>query len=283
MKLNLKGWMMIMQLNEDNYYSSEANNEYMSVSQLKSFIGVPAFMGCESRALAELSGEYVKEKTDALLVGSYVDIALTGTEEEMEQFKKDNPQIFSSRGETKGQLLAKYQNANKMIERVKQDELFMKTLSGKHQVIMTGTIYDVPFKIKIDSLLDNAIVDLKTCESITKAYYDAELGQRVSFIPYMNYILQGAIYQEIVRQNTGKTLPFFLSCVSKEKETDIEVIQIDNETLHDELVRIEPYVRHVQMLKDGEVEPLSCGCCEYCRQRKKLKAPISWLEIGGIV
>lgn len=272
-----------IKLTEDNYYSAESNKQYMSVSQLKSFIGVPAFQGCEVRALAELNGDYQKEKSDALMIGSYVDIALTGTDEEMEKFKAENPQIFSSRGETKGQLLAKYKNADSMVERVKKDELFMKTLSGKHQVIMTGEIYDVPFKIKIDSLLDNAIVDLKTCESITKAYYDAELGQRVSFIPYMNYILQGAIYQEIVRQNTGKTLPFFLSCVSKEKDTDIEVIQIDNDTLQEELQRVEPYIRHVQMIKNGEVEPLACGCCDYCRQRKRLTKPISWTEIGGIV
>lgn len=267
-----------MKLTNENYYSVEANKHYMSVSQLKNFIGTPFLKGCEKRALAEINGEYTREKSDALLIGSYVDAALTGSEEELQKFIADNPNMISSRGATAGQLKSQYLHANTMIDRVKKDKFFMRTLEGEHQVIMTGDIFGVPFKIKIDNLADKAIVDLKTCESLTKIYY-AE-GRRMNFIEYHNYILQGAIYQEIVRQNTGKILPFFLSCISKEKVPDLGVFQIDNETLAECLASLEDDIKYVQMLKNGEVEPRECGCCDYCKEHKIIIKPINWLDLG---
>ena len=55
-----------MKLTADNYFSQEAQMEYMSASQFK------AFDKCEAAALAEIKGEYIREKTTALMVGSYV-------------------------------------------------------------------------------------------------------------------------------------------------------------------------------------------------------------------
>lgn len=269
---------MRLKLNNDNYFSVESNKAFCSVSQLKNFLGTPFMLGCEKRALAEINGEYAREKSDALLIGSYVDAALTGSKEELEKFIADNPNMISSRGATAGQLKSQYLHANTMIDRVKRDKFFMRTLEGQHQVIMTGEIFGVPFKIKVDNLTDKAIVDLKTCESLTKIYY-AE-GRRMNFIEYHNYILQGAIYQEIVRQNTGKTIPFFLSCVSKEKVPDLGVFQIDNETLAECLASLEDDIKYVQMLKNGEVEPRECGCCDYCKEHKIITKPINWLDLG---
>ena len=51
-----------MILNNENYYSQEANQEYMSVSQYK------AFMNCEAAAMASISGRYERPTTRALLV-----------------------------------------------------------------------------------------------------------------------------------------------------------------------------------------------------------------------
>ena len=48
-----------MILTPDNYYSVEANREYMSCSQYQSF------MDCEARTMAELEGRYVREDSDA--------------------------------------------------------------------------------------------------------------------------------------------------------------------------------------------------------------------------
>lgn len=67
-----------MILTPENYYSPEANFEYMSVSQFKDFSGTYGQVGCEARAMAKLRGEYQEEKTTALLVGSYVDSYFEG-------------------------------------------------------------------------------------------------------------------------------------------------------------------------------------------------------------
>ena len=47
-----------MQLTNENYFSREASNEYMSVSQYKSFIGSMGIKGCEAMAMAEINGEW---------------------------------------------------------------------------------------------------------------------------------------------------------------------------------------------------------------------------------
>ncbi len=54
-------------LSDENYYSTEADLAYMSVSQYKKFLE------CEAAALAKLKGEWTPESDPkALLVGNYV-------------------------------------------------------------------------------------------------------------------------------------------------------------------------------------------------------------------
>lgn len=277
-----------MNVTADNYFSPEVMKKYMDVSMFKDMFGTPARAGCEARAMAKINGDFVEEKGTALLLGSLVDILLTGNEAELEEFKSENPSLFSSRGPTKGLLKAEYQRAYKMVERANQDEKFMRYLAGQHQVVMTGNIFGLDWRIKIDNYIPGkAIVDLKTCESITKTYWSTETQQRCNFVEYFDYILQGAIYQEIVYQNTGERLPFYLACISKEPITDIEIIYIDDNTLHERIYGnefmdgISGEVEIARMLLNGEIEPSECGACELCLPKKKIKKPIHYLEIGG--
>ena len=53
-----------MNLTAENYFSQEAQREYMSASQFK------AFDRCEAAAAAELRGEYVRDESTSLLIGS---------------------------------------------------------------------------------------------------------------------------------------------------------------------------------------------------------------------
>ena len=73
-----------MKLTNRNYYSTKANNEFMSVSQFKSF------KKCEAMTLAELNGEYERPKSKALLLGSFVDEMLTGTKKSQVKFIVEN-------------------------------------------------------------------------------------------------------------------------------------------------------------------------------------------------
>lgn len=269
-----------MELTEDNYYSLEMNNEYCSVSQFKSF------QKCEVATMAELNGEYVKEwaksTQTALDVGSYVDCALTEPDK-LPKFLEEHPNMIASTGKNKGNLKSEYLIANKMIERCKSSDFFMKTLSGSHQTIMAGEIEGVPFKIKMDAYKEGKwITDLKTCESIRKMYWDDVYRTKVPFIKAYGYDIQGAIYREIVRQNTGDTLPFFIAAVSKENVPDIEVIQISNEMLDDKLEEIKPYIEQIKLLKSGEIEPTKCCECDYCKAHKVLTRPILLEELWGL-
>lgn len=277
-------------MTDDEYFSKDMLKKYLSVSTLKKFIPTPYDpIVCEESALAEINGEIIRPKSTALLVGSYVDVALTGTPEEFEDFKKNHPEIISSRGATKGELKADFKIADKMIETVKKQPYMMRMLEGEHQGIYTGEIFGVPFKIKIDSLGDNFIADLKTTENISKAYFDPISRSKVSFAFYFDYILQGAIYQEIVYQNTGKKLPFFLVVVSKESVPDVGVYHIDDNTLRERLFgnaelgipSMEDSIRNAWLLLQGKAEPCKCGHCDYCKERKVITKPLSVFEIGG--
>ena len=62
-----------MEVTQENYYTNECNQEYMSVHQFLDFVGYLGIRGCEERALATLDGTYVPETTKPMLIGSYVD------------------------------------------------------------------------------------------------------------------------------------------------------------------------------------------------------------------
>ena len=258
-----------MILTAENYFSREANMEYLSVSQYKDFIGCTGLNGCEDAALAKLRGDYREEKTTALLVGSYVDAHFEGT---LNIFKSQNPELFTQKGELK----ADYKRAEEIISRIERDHLFMEFMSGQKQVIMTGEIGGANWKIKIDSFIPHkCIVDLKIVKSIHDTEWVPDTG-RVNFIEYWGYYLQAAVYTEIVRQNTGETLPFFIAAASKEKVTDMELIYLNPVKLEECMASIVANVPKIEALKIGSMEPLRCNSheCDWCKMTKVLTAPI---------
>ena len=257
-----------MNLTNENYFSEQANLEYMSASQFKDF------MKCERDAIAKIVGETHEEPSKAMLVGSYVDAYFSN---ELEDFKVKNPQIFKK----DGTLLKDFEKANEIIAAIESDELLMKYLAGQKQVIMTGEIAGVKFKIKVDSLLPDVIVDQKIMSSIQELIWVEKDGRnvKVDFVEAFGYDIQGAIYQEIVRQNIGKKLPFILAVVTKEEEPDRELIQIDQYYLDKALQLVEEKCGHFDLVKKGIFLPHRCGHCPSCRKLKEVKAPISYEEL----
>ena len=255
-----------MKLNNENYYSQEANMEYMSNSQLKDFLK------CEKEALAKIKGEIVEEKTDALYFGGYVDAYFSG---ELEQYKLDNPDMFNTRT---GELKAPFKNIEEVIKAIEDDEWLMKALSGEKQKIMTGTIEGVKFKIKIDSYIkDYMIVDQKIIKDLDLLWVEQN-GRNVKtdFVEAHGYDIQGAIYQEIVRQNIGKRLPFVLAITTKQENPDKALIEIDQEYLDRALDLVKAVAPRYQAIKEGKVEPVGCGKCPTCRKDRKVEGIVSY-------
>lgn len=245
-----------MKLTEANYYGAEANRSYFSVSQFKDFLKCPAM------AMAKLSGEYVPEKTRALLLGSFVDEMLTGTVESQADF------VLANRGELfkkNGEPFADVAQAAETVDRVRNQPLMMHYLSGEHQVIMTGEIEGVPFKIKMDSFdPEEYITDLK---------YMASLRSPNLFTPmieYWGYDLQAACYQEIVRQNIGKRLPFFFDVATKEKPAHLAVGQISQWNIDKAMETVRANIVNFQKIKTGEIPPDRCEdySCDWCTSTK---------------
>jgi len=266
-------------LTPDNYYSLTADREYCSASQYLNIIGRPSIPGCEARAMATLNGEYEEETTKAMLIGSILDTLWElddlPLEEKLNIIADKFPECVSSRGATKGELKSEYKQALNLYQRTLNDPLFCKFMSGEKQVIMTGEIEGLPFKIKMDSYIpDVAIVDLKTTQDASRNFrkYIADSGNWETFYRSLSYDIQLAIYREIVRQNTGKTLRAYIACVDKKEHPLPQIIELSPKLLDDALETVKAHIPTIKMLKSGEVKNY-CRCeeCDYCRDTYKCK------------
>lgn len=245
-----------MTLTNEIYYSPEANREYMSVSQYKSFTR------CEAAAMAELTGKYSRPMTTALLVGSYVDAWFEGT---LPDFEANHPEIYKRDGSLKADFI----QAEEIIDRVLKDKMFMRYMGGKKQVIRTAKLFGTPWKIKIDSYHKDKIVDLKVMRSMERV-----MGK--SFVEHWGYDLQMAIYSAV----EGHDLATYLAVVTKETPADIEIISIPKWRREELLEDVERNMPRILAVKSGQVEPERCGVCEYCRATKVLTEPIDFELVG---
>ena len=243
-----------MELSNNNYYSQDASKEYMSYSQFKDFCKCPAY------AMAKINGEWHDETTDSLLVGSYVDTWLDGT---IDIFKEEHPEIFT----LKGELKAQYKKAEELCEIIKNDEYLYHLLTGERQKILTCHIADVPFKVKIDSLHDDCIVDGKVLKDCEDVWID---GEKKPFIYINRYDLQAAIYKTAVKQNLNKDLPFMLGVITKEKTPDKRVFKLSDKVIDDAMQEIIIKAPIFQSMKNGEEPAWNCGKCDYCKSIKAL-------------
>ena len=249
-----------MAITKKNYFSQSNNLKYMGSSQFKSF------MTCEAAALAEINGEWERPMSTALLVGSYVDSYFEGT---LDEFKSEHPEIFNSRT---GELKADYKQADLIIKAIESDPLMMKYMSGKKQVIKTGLIEGVPFKIKMDVYhKGKAIVDGKVMADFA-AKYSPRHGRVVNFAEFWGYDIQAAIYQEIEKQHSksDEKLPFFLVGATKQDIPDKAVIRMPQSLIDEQLEIVKAYAPRFNDIKKGIIPPTRCESCAYCRATKKL-------------
>lgn len=257
-----------MRLTNRNYYTPEANREFISVSQFKNF------SRCEAAALAEINGEYIPERGRALILGSYVDEFLTGTKKSQAKFIEENrSELFKKDGKPYADIV----QADEAIRVVKNQPLMMKYLGGRHQVIMTGKIAGVPVKGKFDAYKKGEFLsDLK----YLKDFRSPNMFENA--ISYYSYDMQLAVYTELIRQNTGLTLPAYLVIVTKQDPPDIAVVEVSRYDLDMALEKFKKQVVRYQKIKNGEIEPVRCLShdCPYCRSTKVLTEVVDSALLG---
>ena len=261
-----------MKLTDENYYSKEANERFMSVSQFKQGLE------CEARMVAELRGEYQRPYSTALTVGSYIHAAFESNEVFID-FCKQNTDVISTK---QGKLKAEFVQAEKMISTLKFDPFCMYALTGEKEAIYTGELFGIQWKIKVDNINHEKLFfsDIKSTKGLHDRYWSNRFGRYVSFVEMYGYDIQMAVYQGIIRQNTGGLIyePYIVA-VTKENVPDKAIIHFDEETLLGALEYVSERIDSVISAKRGEKEPTRCNKCEYCRLTKKLGNTISMYEL----
>lgn len=242
-----------MIINKDNYYSLEADINTMSVSQYK------LWMQCEFKALALIQGEYQRVETDAFLLGKFVHSWSEGI---LEKFKEENPQLFSSRGATKGELKADYKVADSMIKALESDSNCMKFLEGEKEVIIQGELFGIKWRGMVDvlNLEKGFFSDLKTTQGIHKKYGG------LTFIEHYGYVEQMGIYRELIKQQFGKDLIPYIVAVEKNDNPLKAIIKVDDRYTLPKLEEISYNIERITKIKEGEEKPCACGLCDYCRK-----------------
>lgn len=249
-------------LTEENYYSNDLDWQYMSVSQFKKFVE------CEARAVAELGGSYTEDNTEAFLVGNFVHSAFESNVAHEDFLTENQEQMLTK----KGTLRAPFILAEKMVDRIKQDDFFLSLYQGEKETIVTGELYGATWKGKIDCLNieQGYFVDLKTTREIERKLWSTRDNNWGSFVEEYGYVLQMAVYRELLKQTYDKEFTPYIYAVSKQSPPNIEAINFDDEIFGREMEYIEEKLPRILRVKNGEVAPSMCGTCEYCRANKKI-------------
>lgn len=233
-------------LMQNNYYSEEMNQQYMSVSQYK------GFMKCEAAELAKLKGEW-QEPGDkiALLVGNYVHSYFESSEAH-QAFKKENQKYLYSQRKPYG-LLKSFQIAESMIQALKKQEAFNLLYVGEKEHITTGKLYDVEWKARIDCLnkAGGYFVDIKTTADMNRKVWNDQHNCRVSWIIDYGYYLQLAVYKQLLEMEFNKEFTPYITAVSKQEPPMVKFYELDPNLMEIELSNLSCNIDRIQKIKLG--------------------------------
>ena len=265
--------MKKMDLNKKNYYSNEADWQYMSVSQFKDFIK------CEAAALAKLKEEWAPTSNPiALLVGNYVHSYFESSKAHTEFINENYASIYKKNGSERAEFI----QAIDMIEALEYDDFFNFVYRGEKEVILTGELFGANWKARIDcfNFEKGYFVDLKTTRSLSQRYWSERYGGYVSFAEEYGYITQMYVYKQLLEQKFHKEIVPYIFAVTKETPPNIAAIEIHHTRYEFERYTIEEKLPHILRVKMGEEAPTQCGKCEYCRKNKKLNG---FIEIADLL
>lgn len=225
--------------------------------------------------MAKLNGEWKPERDSTpLLVGNYLH-SYFESKEAHQQFIDEHPEMISTRGATKGQLKKVYQDADDMINALKDSKEFNELYKGRKEVVMQGVIGGEKWIGKLDAIYPShaLILDLKTTQDIYKRYWvdsKGDHGEWGSFIEARNYQLQMAIYQELSFQRWGVKPQPVIVAVSKQPHPDKLGITIGQHQMDVAMQELLEHLPRIADVKAGRVSPHRCERCEYCRATKGL-------------
>lgn len=262
-----------MELNKANYYSNEADWHYMSVSQYKDFVN------CEARALAKLKKEWDSGfNSKALVVGNYVHSYFEDAQAHKEFIEENKSVILKKNGD----LYSEFVQADEMIKALEKDNFFNFVYQGEKEIILKKSLFGTEWKARIDcfNLEKGYLVDLKTTRSLSQRYWSNEIKAYVSFVEEYGYIAQMAVYKTLLELTYGKDVTPYIFAVTKESPADIAAIEFHPTRFEIELEKIQERLPRILAVKKEELEPSSCGKCDYCRSKKQLTG---FIEVADLL
>ncbi|MHC5248799.1 PD-(D/E)XK nuclease-like domain-containing protein [Enterococcus sp. LJL90] len=262
-----------MKLNKQNYYSNEADWQYMSVSQFKDF------QKCEAAALAKLKEEWQPTSNPiVLLVGNYVHSYFESNEAHEEFISENRNSILKRDGSERAEFI----QATDMIEALEYDNFFNFVYQGQKELILTDSFLGTDWKARIDCFNEakGYFVDLKTTRSLSQRYWSTKYRSYVSFVEEYGYVLQMGVYKALLEQVYDKEVTPYIFAVTKESPPDIAGIEIHPARFEFELALLEKELPRILSVKYGEEKPTMCGKCEYCRGHKQLRG---FIEIEDLL
>ena len=215
-----------------------------------------------------------------MLVGNYLHSHFESPkahEKFLQAHKKD---IYAYGNPAKGVKKA-YRQADDMIHTLESDSNFQRIYQGDKEVIVTGTLFGVKWRGKIDclNLHRKLFLDLKTVDDIHKKHWSDNDKQYVSFAIARGYDMQMAVYKELIKQTFGVDCEPLIIAVSKQDVPDKGIFSIPDDLMDYQLTRIQQDQPHIEAVKAGKERPIACGHCAYCRSQKQLSTVIDIDEI----
>jgi hypothetical protein len=270
-------------ITDANYYSKEADNDFMSVHQYLNW------HRCPDKEKARQEGRYIPpESGDAKKVGSYIDIALLEPQK-LDAFVFENHgEIFKSqtqKARNEGippEKYAAFAQADLCIERVKNSPMAMELIRrGQTQEILTGEIDGRPWKGRLDLVIPEGdiFLDLKSAADFEDGWKEIKNLQgetrnvKVPWYVVWDYMFQLAMYQELLRQKYGRLFIPMLLGVTKQKPPDLGAWTFRRQEKLD-AYRGLMLADHLQIwaYKTGAAKAPACGknSCDWCRGQRTL-------------
>lgn len=253
--------------------------DHLSASQWR------GWLECAAARLAQQEGRYTPPTTDAMLVGSYIDAALTQPETLAEWLVENAADVFKKarKGEA-AEKRAPFVLADDMIARVQADPLW-KSLTARPecrmQVPIEGQIADFAWVYMADIVLETAsgpvLLDLKTTASFGGSWGVQEIPDQDRsdlrttrvYLPWYDaagYWRQLAVGRYLWHQQTGQyPLCGILAC-TKEDPVSLGAWMLEDDLRFErEISRIINLQPDVLQYKRKEQPAPACGLCGFCR------------------
>lgn len=270
--------MKLDEITQKNYYDDKTQLAFLSKTVFSNFTE------CEAQGVAIMKKQYSKFANDiALIHGNYVH-SYFESEDAHKAFidNEHNHTVLYTKAGSKTADTKRMDDCIKALESNKDFKKYYLADGAEKEKIVTGQLYttnwgnifDTDTKLKpidwfgkLDSVStsNNCICDIKTSANFYKVFNHG--GVKNNFIAEYGYDIQLAIYQELYRQMTGKTMDMIIFAVSKQTAI-VQPIKLPQSRLNDCLEYVKDKQERVDLLLremrgHKKTTAQACGLCPY--------------------